>query len=151
MLFRSYVIGRFVSELLTNVLSSVGFDNILSILGLPELSVNTADSPVLNAEGQPETRVQGAAKTPSEVAGLLALVGIVLFGAVTATEILQFEALTNIVQAIMRISAQVLSGLLVLDRKSTRLNSSHRCTSYAVFCLKKKKNTTTPSSFCSWF
>src|SRR5437762_8264330 len=27
----------------------------------------------------------------------------------------------------------------VLDRKSTRLNSSHRCISYAVFCLKKKK------------
>src|SRR5437763_5083002 len=27
------------------------------------------------------------------------------------------------------------------DRKSTRLNSSHRCISYAVFCLKKKKRT----------
>src|ERR1017187_8617903 len=26
-----------------------------------------------------------------------------------------------------------------LDRKSTRLNSSHRCISYAVFCLKKNK------------
>src|SRR5437763_5440414 len=26
-----------------------------------------------------------------------------------------------------------------IDRKSTRLNSSHRCISYAVFCLKKKK------------
>src|SRR5437762_4568704 len=26
------------------------------------------------------------------------------------------------------------------DRKSTRLNSSHRCISYAVFCLKKKIN-----------
>src|SRR5437879_9385532 len=26
------------------------------------------------------------------------------------------------------------------DRKSTRLNSSHRCISYAVFCLKKKKD-----------
>src|SRR5437763_3233006 len=26
------------------------------------------------------------------------------------------------------------------DRKSTRLNSSHRCISYAVFCLKKKKS-----------
>src|SRR5437762_14341112 len=25
------------------------------------------------------------------------------------------------------------------DRKSTRLNSSHRCISYAVFCLEKKK------------
>src|SRR5437763_9070085 len=27
------------------------------------------------------------------------------------------------------------------DRKSTRLNSSHRCISYAVFCLKKKIKT----------
>src|SRR5437867_11794319 len=27
------------------------------------------------------------------------------------------------------------------DRKSTRLNSSHRTISYAVFCLKKKKST----------
>src|SRR5437762_10702740 len=27
---------------------------------------------------------------------------------------------------------------LARDRKSTRLNSSHRCISYAVFCLKKK-------------
>src|ERR1017187_2721953 len=26
------------------------------------------------------------------------------------------------------------------DRKSTRLNSSHRCISYAVFCLKKVMN-----------
>src|SRR3712207_7738149 len=30
---------------------------------------------------------------------------------------------------------------LDLDRKSTRLNSSHANISYAVFCLKKKKNT----------
>src|SRR3712207_9227043 len=30
-----------------------------------------------------------------------------------------------------------------LDRKSTRLNSSHANISYAVFCLKKKKTTTT--------
>src|SRR5205809_3566811 len=29
-----------------------------------------------------------------------------------------------------------------LDRKSTRLNSSHGYISYAVFCLKKKKKTT---------
>src|SRR5260221_8734685 len=29
---------------------------------------------------------------------------------------------------------------LGLDRKSTRLNSSHTVISYAVFCLKKKKN-----------
>src|SRR5690625_6711781 len=31
----------------------------------------------------------------------------------------------------------------VQDRKSTRLNSSHVASSYAVFCLKKKKHKTT--------
>src|SRR5687768_18348302 len=30
------------------------------------------------------------------------------------------------------------------DRKSTRLNSSHGYISYAVFCLKKKRSTSTP-------
>src|SRR5438309_4625756 len=33
-----------------------------------------------------------------------------------------------------------LGDLVGLDRKSTRLNSSHSSISYAVFCLKKKKN-----------
>src|SRR5207248_10695055 len=32
----------------------------------------------------------------------------------------------------------LLLGLHARDRKSTRLNSSHRTISYAVFCLKKK-------------
>src|SRR5437879_10912299 len=36
-----------------------------------------------------------------------------------------------------RLSA--IANELPTDRKSTRLNSSHRCISYAVFCLKKKK------------
>src|SRR5690625_5944539 len=33
-----------------------------------------------------------------------------------------------------------LDGVLRQDRKSTRLNSSHVAISYAVFCLKKKRN-----------
>src|SRR2546430_7438489 len=38
-------------------------------------------------------------------------------------------------------SAVVLMSLILsLDRKSTRLNSSHSQISYAVFCLKKKKS-----------
>src|SRR5690625_6890312 len=39
--------------------------------------------------------------------------------------------------ALASTSREVMS--LVLDRKSTRLNSSHVAISYAVFCLKKKK------------
>src|SRR2546422_2645909 len=34
-----------------------------------------------------------------------------------------------------------------IDRKSTRLNSSHGYISYAVFCLKKKNNTTTTTDY----
>src|SRR5438477_8231021 len=37
-------------------------------------------------------------------------------------------------------SAAVRKRLKETDRKSTRLNSSHMSISYAVFCLKKKKN-----------
>src|SRR5256885_7767109 len=35
------------------------------------------------------------------------------------------------------------------DRKSTRLNSSHLVISYAVFCLKKKKNTKHTPKLCT--
>src|SRR2546430_8914910 len=38
-----------------------------------------------------------------------------------------------------------------LDRKSTRLNSSHSQISYAVFCLKKKKNKHTITSFQPYY
>src|SRR5258705_7755379 len=38
-----------------------------------------------------------------------------------------------------RVFRQLVVESLVLDRKSTRLNSSHLGISYAVFCLKKKK------------
>src|SRR6266542_6052766 len=43
-------------------------------------------------------------------------------------------------------AAQVPVG--VLDRKSTRLNSSHGSISYAVFCLKKKNKIATYQTLC---
>src|SRR5256885_13224318 len=47
----------------------------------------------------------------------------------------QVQQLGRVVPFIQRLA------LLHADRKSTRLNSSHLVISYAVFCLKKKKNT----------
>ncbi|MEO1591068.1 MAG: mechanosensitive ion channel, partial [Cyanobacteria bacterium J06632_22] len=121
-----YFIGRFVSDLVSNLLSSFGFDSIFEALGLPELSGPTTSSTapgavpppppsMMSSEGLPDATVQPAApaKTPSEIVGLITLVGIVLFGAVTATEILNFPALTEIVQAVLAISAQVLVGVVI--------------------------------------
>src|SRR5437762_7202095 len=41
-----------------------------------------------------------------------------------------------------RYSVRVVATTPASDRKSTRLNSSHRCISYAVFCLEKKHDLT---------
>src|ERR1022692_2244049 len=47
--------------------------------------------------------------------------------------------------------AGILGILAVLpDRKSTRLNSSHLVISYAVFCLKKKRNRAAPRHTAGW-
>lgn len=109
----AYVVGQFVAELVTGLLRSAGFDNILSVLGLPELNTPPSRVDNIDAEGRPATRVETASTSPSEVVGLIALVGIVLFGAITATEILGFETLSTIVRAILRVSARVLSGVVV--------------------------------------
>src|SRR2546430_5852550 len=45
-----------------------------------------------------------------------------------------------------RLGANPAIMVLPIDRKSTRLNSSHSQISYAVFCLKKKKTYESQSS-----
>src|SRR3712207_7893849 len=42
---------------------------------------------------------------------------------------------------------ELVRDLMLADRKSTRLNSSHANISYAVFCLKKKKTHTHSPNF----
>src|SRR2546422_2279103 len=55
-------------------------------------------------------------------------------GVVIANLVARFESETE---------SEVEDQVTSLDRKSTRLNSSHGYISYAVFCLKKKKNINT--------
>src|SRR2546430_13464438 len=49
-----------------------------------------------------------------------------------------------------RVASSPAAGSTPIDRKSTRLNSSHSQISYAVFCLKKKKNTI-QSTYTSYY
>src|SRR5207248_10803351 len=52
-----------------------------------------------------------------------------------------FNIVLSVIEDVMVFIAILLSLFipLIIDRKSTRLNSCHRTISYAVFCLKKKK------------
>src|SRR5438034_6490252 len=56
-------------------------------------------------------------------------------------------AVEGIVTSAFGFSGQKCSACSRADRKSTRLNSSHTVISYAVFCLKKKKNKQKTGSF----
>src|SRR5690625_6693498 len=57
-----------------------------------------------------------------------------------ATEIIQKEGPFDVIHAHDWLEAYAAKTLKNADRKSTRLNSSHVAISYAVFCLKKKKD-----------
>src|SRR3989442_7662159 len=72
---------------------------------------------------------------------LAAIAGFVVANTVTALS--THFALTLVARFLAGVSAGLLWALLAgyaarIDRKSTRLNSSHVRISYAVFCLKKK-------------
>src|SRR2546422_3685116 len=57
--------------------------------------------------------------------------------------------MTLLAYAIYRLDPVFILGQAAgLDRKSTRLNSSHGYISYAVFCLKKKKKNNTEYQVC---
>src|SRR3712207_7535502 len=82
------------------------------------------------------TLFRSPVRAASTLGMLLALTGF-LYAVVVATSRLLGWIQEPGFSAIM-IAVLILSG--TQDRKSTRLNSSHANISYAVFCLKKKKN-----------
>ncbi|MEQ9486326.1 mechanosensitive ion channel [Coleofasciculus sp. F4-SAH-05] len=119
----AYVIGQFVKDLVTNILASIGFNNVYRWIGIPEPRPSRSAPTPPPAEGIPtpetgsETVVQPEStpsiRTPSELVGIIAFIAIFLFATVAATNVLQFEALTTIVTGIIVIAGQILAGLIV--------------------------------------
>jgi hypothetical protein len=102
----SYFLGRFVGDLVTSILTSLGFNNIFSALGLPtparrEVYTGDAAAPRVTS------------RTPSEFVGIITLVGIMLFATVAAVNILNIPALTTLVSGILIIFGRILAGLAV--------------------------------------
>ncbi|NIN65661.1 MAG: mechanosensitive ion channel [Anaerolineae bacterium] len=90
----AYVVGRLVASLITNVLTGIGFNAILARLGL------VAELP----EGQ---------RTPSEIAGYLILVGVMLLAAIEASRLLGFETLGTLIAELTVFLGQVILGLII--------------------------------------
>ncbi len=142
----AYFLGRFVSDLVTNILTGLGFNNVFSWIGLPtkrpkailppssapEASFPTTTTTTIefdstnrefnstNREVDPSTSQQETVKptptitrTPSELAGIVVLVGIMLFATVAATNVLQIAALTALVSGIVIVLGRILAGLVV--------------------------------------
>jgi hypothetical protein len=110
----AYILGRWVGDLVTNILTGIGFNNVFSWLGvqppkqplrLPPRSID----PEATILQEPEL----PARTPSEFVGIVVQVGIMLFAVVAATDVLQIPALTAIVSGIVLVAGRVLAGLVV--------------------------------------
>ncbi len=103
----AYVIGQYVSELVTSILTGVGFNNVFQWLGLSSRPATPAS---------PETKKDPSSdgtRTPSQLVGVIAQVGIILIATLTAVDILKIEALTTVVKVILAIASQVLIGVVV--------------------------------------
>lgn len=106
----AYFVAQFVKDLITNLLTSIGFNNLFNWLGL-------SSTPPSSSSSDPNATVLqdgGTNQTPSEIAGLVAFVGIILFAVVSATQIMELQALSLIVNQLIFIAGQVLYGLVVL-------------------------------------
>ncbi len=112
-LVAAYVVGRFVGDLVTNVLSSVGFDRIFHWLGLQQPTPPSVQ-PEVEAEPLPPAAPPSLpTRSPSEIGGIVVLVGIMLFATVAATNVLNIPALTAIISELLVVFGRVLVGLFV--------------------------------------
>src|SRR5690606_40583897 len=86
---------------------------------------------VINLDVGTECHLQSAAMPAGRFIGVPRLEPVTLQEFANVHPFFTFE--------LQRLYADITVGTSELDRKSTRLNSSHVKISYAVFCLKKKK------------
>jgi len=116
----AYVIAKFVADLVTNLLSGIGFNNVFQWLGLPSPTPQvpyssefqtgeTLRDPTLTDP----TISKPTIRTPSEIVGVVVLVGIMLVATVAAIDVLQFEALRQIVAGLLVVFGRILVGLVV--------------------------------------
>lgn len=124
----AFYVGKFLSNLVSSLLSSLGFNNLLTWLGLqsqfdsrptpPPTTDPYIPDPTVSSAGDvpPSTSQltsQSTPSTPSEVVGIIVWVGVMLFAAVAAINVLNIPSLTALISGIVVISGRILAGLIV--------------------------------------
>jgi hypothetical protein len=103
----AYFVARLVGTYVTNFLNGIGFDKVLSWIGV-EGEV---------AEGQ---------KTPSEIVGYLTVVAIMFFAVIEAANMLGFTILADIVSKVLVAAGGVLMGVVVFGLGLYLAKLAHR-------------------------
>lgn len=87
----TYLIGRLVSGLVTNVLTGLGFNRVLALIGLG-------------------SEPKGGQRTPAEIVGFLILVGLMLFATIEAVDLLGFVIVANLIANFLTFAGQIVLG-----------------------------------------
>lgn len=90
----AYIVGRLLASLVTNVLTGIGFNAILSRLGLGR-DIPTGE------------------RTPSEIVGYLTLVAVMLLASIEAAQLLGFQTLGTLISELTVFLGQIVLGLII--------------------------------------
>jgi hypothetical protein len=92
----AYFVARLIADLVRNILAGLGFDRILSRIGLRSATSTTTG------------------RQPSDIAGTIIFAAIMLFAAAEAAGLLGFEQLSGLVGEFLVFFGNVILGLIVL-------------------------------------
>ncbi|MBR8831447.1 MAG: hypothetical protein N5P05_000932 [Chroococcopsis gigantea SAG 12.99] len=114
-LLLGYAGARFVGDLVADILSGIGFNNIFDWLGFPRTTTTrtTVVSPAEDGPSIVDAPSRFPHRTPAEIIGIVAAVGVGLFATIAATNILNIPALTVIVSGLLVIFGRILAGVVV--------------------------------------
>ena len=107
----AYFLGQFARDIISGILTGLGFNNILQWLGFTAIAATATDAPNEDPENNAVTTLPS--QTPSQIVGIIVFLAIMLVAIATATDVLQVSALTRIVFGVLQISGQVLSGVII--------------------------------------
>ncbi|NMF57379.1 mechanosensitive ion channel [Pseudanabaena yagii] len=109
----AYFIGQFARDIVSGILTGLGFNNILQWLGFPAIAAIPPSDSAANEDPENKESTTLPQQTPSQVVGIIVFIAIILVAIAAATDVLQISALTRIVFGILQVAGQVLSGVII--------------------------------------